>query len=113
MDKVCVVGPESNEGVDGAAHRVDNKVLQISLIEPFIREISVKVLEEVMLEAIPVRDMVVDHAFNSLLDLGRAVLENRVDFLLIINDIMEGTEMFIVVQEFSDVGVVTSEELRG
>ena len=94
-------------------HRVNNEVLQISLIEPFIREISIKVLEEVMLEVIPVRDMVVDHAFNSLLDFGRAVLENRVDFLLVINDIMEGTETFIVVQEVFDVGVVTSEELRG
>ena len=65
-----------------------------------------------MLEVIPVRDMVVDHAFNSLLNLGRAVLKIRVDLLLIIDDIMEGTEMFIVVQKVSDVGVVTSEELR-
>ena len=56
---------------------------------------------------------IANHAFNSLLDLSRAVLENRVDFLLVINDIMEGTETFIVVQEVSDVGVVTSEELRG
>ena len=113
MNKVSVVGPESNKGVDGAVHRVNNKVLQISLIEPFIREISVKVLEEVMLEEIPVRDMVVDHAFNSLLNLSGAVLENRIDLLLVIDNIMEGTETFIVVQEVSDVGVVTSEELRG
>jgi hypothetical protein len=93
--------------------RLDNKLLQISLIEPFIREISIKVLQQIILELFPVWEVEVGHAFNSLPDFGRAVLEDRVDLLIVINNIMEGTEAFIVVQEASDVRVVTSEEFRG
>jgi len=74
-----------------------DKVLQIFLIKSLIGKISIKVLQEVILELIPVGKMEVSHAFDDLLDSSRAVAENRVNLLLIIDDIVQGTEAFIVV----------------
>jgi len=82
---------------DGFTCGLENKLLQISLIEPFIREISVIVLQEVVLEIIPERMVEGSHAFNGLSDLRRAVLEDRVDLVIVVDDVMEGTEAFIVV----------------
>jgi len=55
------------------------------------------VLQEVILELIPVGKMEVSHAFDDLLDSSRAVAEYRVNLLLIIDDVVQGTEAFIVV----------------
>jgi len=46
------------------------------------------VLQEIILELILVGKMEVSHAFDDLLDSSRAVVEYRVNLLLIIDDIV-------------------------
>ena len=70
-------------------------------------------LQEIILELILVGKMEVSHAFDDLLDSSRAIAEYRVNLLLIIDNIVQGTETFIVVQEGPNLRVVTSEEFRG
>ena len=72
-------------------------------MKTLIGEVSIKVLQEIPLEGIPVESKVVWHALNNHLYMDKAVLEDRMHFLSISGDIVVSAKVFIVFKEGSDI----------
>jgi len=101
------------KGGDWSVQGFKDKSLEICLLEVLIGEISIKVLQEILLKGIPVGSMIVLHALDDLLYMDGTVLKDRLHLLSVSGDMMKSTKAFIVSNEGLDIGVLSTELLWG